>query len=653
MTSSLLNLSDWSLSKKLTLSVVIFLFPVFLLGYFLIIEKDDLIIFTQQEIAGVNYLRPATVALGVLASPDSPKDAVNKVIADLQKAEVNDAGGLGVAAKNQAAVSALQAVATGKDTASAIPAVTDLISTISDNSNITLDPDTDAYFVGDILVNQATGVLVQSAGLIAAAQAIDADKSEDNIVAYAEARDGAAASAGNVATELGKALKGNTDSSVQTALDAAGKDVAAAADALATAAKGTDHKAVSAAAANLIKSVRAYSAKDADEMQHLLDHRIDGFHGVLYTRLSIAILSVLLGGLVSFIVVRSITKPLALITTLMGQLTEGKLDVEIPQDKRKDEVGNLIVALKAFHEAALERDAARMAESKRLDNEQRRAIRLRELNDAFKNSVSMALNHLRAAVTQLKGTSNSMAGDAEMASHQVTTVAAAAEQASANVQTVAAASEELTASIHEISRNLGESNNVALKAAEEAKQTRVKVLALSDATTKIGDVVSLINQIAGQTNLLALNATIEAARAGEAGKGFAVVASEVKALANQTARATEDITGHILAIQDSVKTVVAAMENIDGTIARVNEIAVKTSAAVEEQGSATQEIARNIQEAAIGTAEVTTNITRISQTITNTGGVAKEVLSAAKSLDTQAGTLDEDVTTYLADIAST
>jgi methyl-accepting chemotaxis protein len=645
--SPALKLQDLSLSNKLNLSVIVFFFPVAILAYYLIIEKDGLIEFTQQEIAGVHYLDAATGALAVLTKPDASKNDYAHAIDALKKAEQNDGGKLNVTQKSNDATSAIEGLSDGKSIVDAEAKLTDLITTISDNSNITLDPDKDAYFVGDILVNQGPGVLSQAYNLVSATHDLNTDKSEEHTTAFAEARDGIASSASGIATDITKASKGNTDGSVQTSLASDARSVASSVDEIITAAKANNLKNVEDAALTTNKQTLDLIAKSADEMEHLLNQRIAGFHHVLRTRLIISFIFVVVGSLISFITVRSVSRSLKSITALMGELTSGKLDLEIPQEERKDEVGKLLLALKAFHGASIERERARVDETIRTQKERSKAKSTAELSEVFKSSVSVALTTLGKAVAQLKESANTMAKDSDSAAEQAAGVTLASEQASSNVRTVAAASEELSASIQEISRNINQSNEVAARAEQEAKKTREKVMALSEATTKIGDVVNLINQIAGQTNLLALNATIEAARAGEAGKGFAVVASEVKTLANQTARATEDITGHIAAIQDSVKDVAGAMENIDSTIRQINEIAVKTSAAVHEQGAATQEIARNITETANVTSEVTSNIGGISAVISNTKSVAQSVLGASTSLNTETGKLDEDIRSYL------
>ncbi|MBR9970765.1 globin-coupled sensor protein [Magnetospirillum sulfuroxidans] len=281
------------------------------------------------------------------------------------------------------------------------------------------------------------------------------------------------------------------------------------------------------------------------------------------------------------------------------------------------------------------------------------AIIARELGakaDGFERDVKGVVSEVAGAATQVEAAARAMAANAEETSVQSTTVAAAAEEATSNIQTVAAAAEELSSSIEEISRQVSHSASIASSAMEEADRTNEMVESLSEAAGKIGQVVSLINAIASQTNLLALNATIEAARAGEAGKGFAVVANEVKSLANQTAKATQEIGQQINAVQTATRDAVGAITDIARTIGQINDIAGSIAAAVEEQGAATAEIARNVQQAAMGTQEVTGTIARVSAAAYETGNTAREVLSAAASLAQNSHTLETQVNHFVSDI---
>ena len=252
------------------------------------------------------------------------------------------------------------------------------------------------------------------------------------------------------------------------------------------------------------------------------------------------------------------------------------------------------------------------------------------------NNVSEVVDIVASASTELKASAQAMVGSAEETANQSTAVAAASEEVTANVQTVAAAAEELSSSVNEISRQVAESTRISEEAVHETERTNEVAQGLAEAAQKIGDVVKLISDIAGQTNLLALNATIEAARAGEAGKGFAVVASEVKSLANQTAKATEDIAAQVGNIQSATNDAVGAIKGVGGTINKLSEIATSISSAVEEQGAATGEISRNVQEAANGTQEVTGNITKVSTNASESGSSATQVLEAADGLSEEA-----------------
>jgi methyl-accepting chemotaxis protein len=356
-------------------------------------------------------------------------------------------------------------------------------------------------------------------------------------------------------------------------------------------------------------------------------------------------------GLGLWIVFVGILNPLKAIMKAMEDTAKGNLDLAIPGKGQKDEIGDLAAVLQVFQDAGREKlrlEAAQKEAEIAAANEKKAA--LRALADGFESQVGGVVNAVSSAATQMQGSAGAMSATAEETTRQATAVAAAAEEASTNVQTVAAGAEELASSIQEISRQVSESTRIADQAVQDVKRTGDTVEALSQAAQKIGDVVKLISDIASQTNLLALNATIEAARAGEAGKGFAVVASEVKNLASQTAKATDEIGGQISEIQNATGASVEAMKGIGETIAKMNQIASAIAAAVEEQGAATQEIARNVQQAAAGTGEVSSNISGVTQAADEAGKAAGELRDAAASLGAQSGELRQAVDGFLAKV---
>jgi len=348
---------------------------------------------------------------------------------------------------------------------------------------------------------------------------------------------------------------------------------------------------------------------------------------------------------------RGLSRPILRLTGAMSGLSEGDVTSEIPGVQRRDELGRMAAAVQVFRDNA-QRMREMQAEQKhaeaRAEAEKKRA--LTQMADSFEATVKGVVDEVSSSATRMQTSAQSMSATAEETQRQATAVAAASEQASTNVQTVASAAEELSSSIAEIGRQVTQSARIAGKAVEETKLTDASVQGLAETAQKIGDVVKLINDIAGQTNLLALNATIEAARAGEAGKGFAVVASEVKSLANQTAKATEDIAAQVTAIQQATGGAVTAIKGIAATIGEINEIATTIAAAVEEQGAATQEIARNVQQASKGTSEVSENIAGVTNAANDTGRVSTEVLGAAGDLTKQSVKLREEVERFLGTI---
>jgi methyl-accepting chemotaxis protein len=368
--------------------------------------------------------------------------------------------------------------------------------------------------------------------------------------------------------------------------------------------------------------------------------------------LGLSILGIaIVAGSIAWAIGRSISRPLNLLGMRMRGLADGKLDGEIPGAGRGDEVGAMAATVQIFKDNAMRMHELEQAEAERRARaaaERRSAME--ELANDFERSVNGIVRSVSSAATGMQTTAQSMTATASDASARAATVGAASQNASNNVSTVAAAAEELSSSVAEISRQVSRSSEIASQAVGDAERTNATVQVLSTGAEKIGEVVKLIHSIAAQTNLLALNATIEAARAGESGRGFAVVASEVKALANQTAKATEEISAQVAAMQQSTSDAVGAINGITQTIAQMSEITVSISAAIEEQGAATREIARNIQSVAAGSNEINSHIGGVTSAAAATGTAASDVLANARELDNQSGMLRSAVDGFLAKV---
>ncbi len=357
--------------------------------------------------------------------------------------------------------------------------------------------------------------------------------------------------------------------------------------------------------------------------------------------------AVIIGIGVSFYLVRDVSTGINSIVTPMQALGKGDLSAEVPHQGEKTEIGAMADVLQVFKQALIAKKAADEAAAADAEAKIERGRRVDSITRNFESMIGEIVQTVSSASTQLEASAGTLSATAERSQTLTTAVAAASEEASTNVQSVASATEELSSSVNEISRQVQESARMATDAVGQARVTNARVSELSKAASRIGDVVELINPIAGQTNLLALTATIEAARAGEAGRGFAVVASEVKALAEQTAKATGEIGQQITGIQAATQESVTAIKEISGTIEKLSEISSTIAAAVEEQGAATQEISRNVQQAAQGTQQVSANITDVQRGASETGSASSQVLSAAQSLSGDSNRLKLEVGKFL------
>jgi methyl-accepting chemotaxis protein len=371
---------------------------------------------------------------------------------------------------------------------------------------------------------------------------------------------------------------------------------------------------------------------------------------------AIRLMVVILGGAIVFglgaaiYMVRDIRRGIGSILKPMGQLTDGELSVEIPHRGENTEIGQIASALQVFKEALVAKKASDDVVNADRVVSAARAQRINAATGDFEAMIGEMVGSLASASTELEASASILSANADRAQELTTMVAAASEEASTNVQAVASATEELSSSVNEIGRQVQESARMANDAVDQARNTNDRVGELSRAAARIGDVVELINTIAGQTNLLALNATIEAARAGEAGRGFAVVASEVKALAEQTAKATGDIGQQINDIQAATQESVGAIKEISITIEKLSEISSTIAAAVEQQGAATQEISRNVQQAALGTQQVSSHISDVERGASETGSASSQVHSAARSLAGESDRLKSQVEQFLSTV---
>jgi methyl-accepting chemotaxis protein len=395
----------------------------------------------------------------------------------------------------------------------------------------------------------------------------------------------------------------------------------------------------------------------ADEIQAAataINSTASAQRGQLQLLLFVALIgSAAIVGFFSFLTIRAVVAPINEMSNAMNTLARGNTSVPIPATSRKDEIGAMAASVLVFKNSMIESERLKSAkeESDRVAAAER-AKMMEGLADMFETSMGGIVVSVSSAATELQATAQSLQSTAEVTSRKTSAVADASQQTTDNVQSVAAATEQLSASINEIGNQVNQSSNIISSAVIQAEKTNARVKALADTSRKIGEVVTLINEIASQTNLLALNATIESARAGEMGKGFAVVASEVKNLANQTAKATEVIAAQVRDIQDATQHSATAIDEIANTIGRVHEIGVAIQAAVSQQAAATQQISRNVHDASSGTKAVAENIVGVTESSQATSAGSGEVLTAAAELAESSERLRREMSRFVQSVRS-
>lgn len=667
-------LDNLSLNRKLTLLSVVFVIPAAFLAWLLIAQSNKDIDFAKKEELGSRYLaelRSLEVELaGGFSLPSLPAQAFDQSLGGLStvhKAVGADLGADEVYSPIEDSIKSLKssdAVERPESYKAAVAAVRAAIARVGDVSNLILDPDLDSYYAMDLVVIKLPELIDSSAQVLetaleASAGAGDLAKAAEFLKrrgAFMAAMDGTHGS-------LDSGYRGNVDGKMKAALDKPFADLLAAVEAYGHALDSLSPSAppeTVKADAKTLSELQVKAVKAADgmwratlaELDRMLEQRISGFVNKLTLNLTLALL-VLLGAFAfSFWTGRSVSRGLSHLNGVMGQLADGNLNVEVPHSVRKDEVGAMARAVEIF-KAGLQ-EAERLSVEQQAEHLQRsqRAEKLHALAKSFESQVAGILSSLGKSVERMEETSGGMSQTAKDTGDQAGSVAKASESATTSVQAVAAAAEELSASIDEIARQVSEASDVSKQALGQAEAANQTVQGLSSAAGRISEVVTLINDIASQTNLLALNATIEAARAGEAGKGFAVVANEVKNLANQTGKATEDITMQVEGVQKATGEAVTAIASILQIIEKISEISGAIASAVEEQGAATREIARNAEQAAGAADGLNATVDQVHVAAERTRDAAGEIEGISSGLNKEAGQIKDCVRVFIEGVSA-
>lgn len=637
--------SDVSIAAKLIIAYLLFLTPILYLGYQTVSDKERNIAFARKELEGVQYVASARGVQDSLVRGGDMAALADRIAANEQS--------LGGALATADAAAALELALKGTDRAAAAQAAADLIGKAADGSNLTLDPDLDSFYTQDALTVKMPAAVAGLAALAATvAGAAGHEISVADQVNIGVQTGALRPTLDGLTSDIASAARGNPDRTVDSAVTVA---VAKVSDAAKTALAALEDHARAAEAQTVIRPVLDALAgaanADSAEVEHLLDARIAGFRQAELISAAVAlILFAIAVAYVLVVVQRGTIRPLRALTAAMHRLAGNDLSVGIPCLERGDEVGGMARALKVFKDNMSHADALAAEHYAEQAAKERRQMAVERHTQDFGASIRGVMSSLASSADAMRSAAEAMAKAADAVNVEAQGTATGAAKSSQDLTSVAAAVEELSATVNEISRQVAASGDVARQAVHRADASHGTMQSLSEATGRIGDVVHLIAEIASQTNLLALNATIEAARAGDSGKGFAVVAGEVKALASQTAKATEEIASQIQTVRGATESAVSAMTEIGGIIRRIDEVSVAIAAAVEEQSVATREIAASVQEVSNATGQTAQAMEHVVQVGEGAYGASRDVQSGAASIGSEARRLKNEVDQFLAAI---